>query len=265
MPSNPSTQLFHTIASLNTGRALHTANLLNNGKVVLIGGAVVGGDETATAELYDPATGMFTYTGSLMLKRKRHTATLLPDGTVLATGGDYLKNQDGGNARETNTAEVYNSATGTFSSVQNMKVARADHTATLLPDSTVLIAGGVFRPAVSELYHPTLGTFSSVGQLIQARGRHVSILLSNPAWGSLVGQVLVIGGDVTGGAIFGGAQQALDSVEIYDPATASFSYFGTMTVARQNHTAIELPDGRILIAGGIGRPFVSNTAEIVTP
>ncbi len=262
---NPATGLFHTIASLNKGRALHTANLLSSGKVVLIGGAVAGGDETATAELYDPATGTFTYTGSLMLKRKRHTGTLLPDGTVLATGGNYLKNSDGGTGRETNTAEVYNPVTGTFSSVQNMRVARSEHSATLLPDGTVLVAGGVFRPAVSDLYQPALGSFSSVGKLIQARGRHVSLLLSNPAWGSLVGKVLVIGGDVTGGAIFGGAQQALDSVEIYDPATASFSYFGTMTVARQNHTATQLLDGRILIAGGIGRPFVSGTAEIVTP
>jgi hypothetical protein len=90
-------------------------------------------------------------------------------------------------------------------------------------------------------------------------------LLSNPAWGSLVGKVLVIGGDITGGSIFGGAQQALDSVEIYDPATGLFSFFGTMTVARQNHSATELGDGRILIAGGVGRPFVSDTAELVIP
>ena len=109
------------------------------------------------------------------------------------------------------------------------------------------------------------GTFSAVGQLIQPRGRHVSLLLSNPAWGSLVGKVLVIGGDITGGSIFGGAQQALDSVEIYDPATGLFSFFGTMTVARQNHSATELGDGRILIAGGVGRPFVSDTAELVIP
>ena len=77
--------------------------------------------------------------------------------------------------------------------------------------------------------------------------------------------MLEIGGDVTGGTVFGGAQQALDSVEIYDPATGQFSFFGTMTVARQNHTATLLNDGRIMIAGGVGRPYVSGTAELVIP
>jgi hypothetical protein len=91
----------------------------------------------------------------------------------------------------------------------------------------------------------------------------VAIFLSNPAWGSLQGQVLIIGGATVSTDIFGGIAQALDSVEIYDPTTGVFSSFGTMTVARQNHTATLLNDGRIMIAGGVGRPFVSGTAEIV--
>jgi hypothetical protein len=100
---------------------------------------------------------------------------------------------------------------------------------------------------------------------VQARGRHRAILLSNPAWGSLQGKVLLIGGDITGGSVFGGAQQALDSVELYDPGTGTFNLFGTMTVARQNHTATLLNDGRIVITGGVGRPYVSGTAELVIP
>ena len=101
--------------------------------------------------------------------------------------------------------------------------------------------------------------------MVQVRARHVAIRLTNRNWKRRVGQVLIIGGDVVGGPIFGGAQQALDSVEIYDPATKQFSFLGTMTVARQNHTATELRDGSILIAGGVGRPFISKTAELVTP
>ena len=65
--------------------------------------------------------------------------------------------------------------------------------------------------------------------------------------------------------IFGGIAQALDSVEIYNPATGQFSPFGILTVARQNHTATLLNDGRILIAGGVGRPSVSGTAEVLQP
>jgi hypothetical protein len=81
----------------------------------------------------------------------------------------------------------------------------------------------------------------------------------------LAGQVLIIGGAVTATDIFGGIAQALDSVEIYNPATGKFSSFGTLTEARQNHTATMLQDGRILIAGGVGRPFVSGTAELLHP
>jgi len=226
---------------------------------------VTGGDETPTAELYDPATSLFTYTGSLKLKRKRFTATLLPDGTVLAAGGAILANGEGGGDRGTKTAELYTPATGTFASVQNMNAARQEHQATLLTDGTVLVTGGTYGQVVSDLYHSSTQSFSSVGSLIQQRSRQVALLLTNPAWGSLVGHVLVVGGDVKGGTIFGGAQVALDSVEIYDPSTTQFTSFGTLTVARQNHTATELPDGRILIAGGVGRPFVSDTAELVTP
>ena len=88
------------------------------------------------------------------------------------------------------------------------------------------------------------------GQIGQARGRHVALRLNNPAWGPLVNKVLLFGGSAFGGLVFGGGQQAQDSVEIYDPATGLFSSFGTMTKHRQNHTATELDDGRILITGG---------------
>ena len=99
--------------------------------------------------------------------------------------------------------------------------------------------------------------------MLESRGRLVSLRLQNAAWGSLQGHVLAIGGSDIGSSIFGGAQQALASVEIYDPVTMQFSSFGTMTVERQNHTATELTDGRILITGGVGRPFVSATAELL--
>ena len=71
-------------------------------------------------------------------------------------------------------------------------------------------------------------------------GRHIALRLTNPAWGDLVGDVLCIGGSDIGSGVFGGAQVALASVEIYDPVTQQFSLFGNMTVARQNHTATEL-------------------------
>lgn len=260
---DPATQLFTEILPLRSLRALHTATLLNDGQVLVAGGVQTGGVSTATAELFDPVTQTFDLTGSLTLQRKRHRASLLDDGTVLVMGGDTLPNAQGGSDRETETAEVFNPATATFSEVGSMSLARAEHESTLLDDGTVLVTGGTVEALPGDLYNPSLASFSTVGSMIQARGRHVSLRLTNPAWGSLTGHVLAIGGAAIGGPVFGGGQQAQNSVEIYDPATGLFSFFGTMTEARQNQTATELNDGRILIAGGVGRPFISGTAEVL--
>ena len=146
-----------------------------------------------------------------------------------------------------------------------MSTGRTEHTATLLPDGTVIVCGGISILLPSDLYNPASQTFSTVGGVLHQRQRHVSLLLTNPAWGSLVGKVLAIGGAFTGSPVFGGIQEALDTVELYDPSTHQFSLFGTMTEARQNHTATMLNDGRILIAGGVSSPSVSGTAELVTP
>ena len=260
---DPTTQLWHTTTPMAEERALHSATLLNTGKVLVAGGVQTGGGVTDTTELFDPSTETFSYSGSMSLGRKRHRESLLLDGKVLISGGNFLENGSGGGERETETAEVYNPVTGLFTSVENMSSPRSEHESTLLLDGTVLISGGILIQTPSELYDPAALGFSDIGEMIQTRGRHIAHRLTNPAWGSLVGHVLAIGGDVTGGAVFGGGQQAFDSVEIYDPATSQFSSFGTMTAARQNHSATELNDGRILIAGGVGRPFVSGTGELL--
>lgn len=261
---DPLTSLFQSTGSLSIGRALHTGTLLVDGEVLIVGGVITGGDETPTGELYDPVTETFTFTpGSLNLKRKRHRANLLLDGTVLLTGGNTLENSQQGGDRTTETAELYTPATRTFSYVEDMDIPRSEHQATLLADGTVVVTGGALTSTLTEVYQPGTQSFSPTGDIIQPRGRHDALRLTNPAWGGLVGKVLVIGGSAPGGAIFGGAQQAIDSVELYDPVTGTLSFFGTMTEARQNHTATELQDGRILIAGGVGRPFVSSTAELL--
>jgi hypothetical protein len=262
---DPATSLFTVTGSMKTVRALHTATLLNTGQPLLVGGVVTGGGETNSAETYDPTTESFGFAaGHLMIGRKRHRASLLNDGTVLISGGTVLANTQGGGDRTTETAELYDPATDSFTQVGDMSVARSDHYSVLLEDGSVIITGGTVDPEVGDLYDTGTKTFSpSANSMLESRGRLVSLRLMNAAWGSLQGHVLAIGGSDIGSSIFGGAQQALASVEIYDPATKQFSNFGTMTVERQNHTATELNDGRILIAGGVGRPFVSATAEVL--
>ena len=165
----------------------------------------------------------------------------------------------------TPTAETYDPVTGVWTQTQDMHVGRTEHDATLLFDGTVYVSGGLSFLDTSDLYDPASRTFSQVAGVLQPRQRHIAILLTNPAWGSLVGQVLIIGGASTGNSVYGGLQRALDSVEIYDPSTGQISLFGTMTEARQNHTATLLQDGRILIVGGVSSPAISDSAELVTP
>src|SRR5262249_20124323 len=147
-------------------RALHTATLLPNGKVLVVGGidADEGGRITNSAEIYDPATGIWAATGGLnTASRSDHSATLLPNGKVLVAGGltqivTYLT---------TNTAELYDPSTGRWSATGSLSTARHYQTATLLPDGKVLVAAGSGANNVSntplntaELYDPSIGTWS---------------------------------------------------------------------------------------------------------
>jgi hypothetical protein len=130
---------FVLTGSLNTARDNHTATLLENGLVLMAGGYNAG--SLASAELYNPATGTFSTTGSVTWARDSHTATLLNNGLVLIAGG-YGCSGSGCTAGYLGTAELYNPATGTFSTTGNLNTARDRHTATLLPSGVALMAGG---------------------------------------------------------------------------------------------------------------------------
>jgi hypothetical protein len=135
----------------------HTATLLPDGKVLVAGGTdpATGG----TAELYDPAAGTWKPTRIMLEHRSYHTETLLPNGQVLVTGGNV---NNGLSNDTTNTAELYDPASGTWAITGAMSVARVDHTATLLPNGNVLVAGGdnstpPYYPADAELFDVGLG------------------------------------------------------------------------------------------------------------
>jgi hypothetical protein len=126
--------------TMTSARYGHKATLLQSGKVLIVGG-YDGTQYTNTAELFDPATGTFLALPSMAVSRYLHTATLLPSGKVLITGGNTdLPNPLGGVT--TNTAELFDPASGTFTLLPPMTSQRSDHVATLLPGGEVLIAGG---------------------------------------------------------------------------------------------------------------------------
>ena len=258
-----STQTFRHIADMTFGRSLFTASLLPDGSVLMAAGRH-GATPTKRSDIFDSASETFSVTGDMNLQRKRHRANLLANGTVFVSGGAPGSNGTTIPDSGTPTCEIYNPATGIFTyTSEEMNVGRTEHEATVLANGKVLVTGGITSENNADLYDPNSDTFSQVGSLTDERVRHVAILLTNPAWGALMNKVLIIGGAAIGNSAFGGLEQALSSVEIYDPATGQFSFFGNMTIARQNHTATQLQDGRIMIAGGVGAPAFSGTGEVV--
>ncbi len=166
----------HT-GNLNTYRYGHTATLLSDGKVLVFGSSEL--PSTNSAEVYDPTSGTWSTTGSLNFAFSRRTATLLPSGKVLVAGGVGLDN--GIMPVSVNSAELYDPATGTWTTTGSLNTGRAYHTATLLPSGKVLVAGGqAFSGPLNyfaelnsaELYDPATGRWSYTGNLRRRLDTH---------------------------------------------------------------------------------------------
>jgi Galactose oxidase, central domain len=145
---------------MTTTRAAHTATLLNNGMVLIVGGIDASDNALRSAELYNPSNNTFTATGSMVKPRTEHVATLLNDGRVLIAGGE--DNSENAVA----SAEIYNPGTGSFgATVISMSDGREDPSIATLFDGRVLVAGGKDDTAVvetSEIYDPNMNTFTKV-------------------------------------------------------------------------------------------------------
>lgn len=260
----------------------NTATRLKNGKVL-----ITAGTAGALAELYDPNTATFSPAGTMVFNPGQgSTAALLADGRVLIVSG-Y-------------SAEIYDPLSGTFTTTGSLVAPHYYHTATLLPDGTVLIAAGqdentVVTHAIAEVYNPTTGAFTLTGNLNQDRSSHTATLLPN-------GKVLVAGGIhtttpgsgaflistelydpalgafvlgpdmlsyqdqavllMTGKVLMVGGNGAL--AELYDSSVNSFAPTGNMVVGRFDEKAVLLPSGRVLVVGGINIVTL-NAAELYDP
>jgi hypothetical protein len=221
---------------------------LPNGMVLITGGqdSTSGAPIVKTAELYNPTNGTFALTGPMQVARTNHRATLLNDGTVLITGGISATSPS---TVYESSAEIYSPTNGTFTLVappmSTMGVARAAHTATLLPSGNVLIAGGQNSSGnlkETELYQPGNGFLVNDGLLTSPRTNATATLVS-------VGgapMVLIAGG-------YGATDTApgLNTAELYDPSVGSFTLTaGTMTAGHVGHTATLLNNSTVLIVGG---------------
>jgi hypothetical protein len=241
---------FVPAGSMHVARSRHSATLLKSGKVLIL-----GGDDSA--ELFDPVSGSFSVIGPPVTGRLNATATLLADGRVLIAGGLGLTGGSDGFLPILNSAEIFDPATGTFSATGSMIQGRQKHTATLLGDGRVLVAGGYFdhicTTASAELFDPATGMFTSTGFMLTERVFHTATLLQS-------GEVLMAGGSN------GCAPDAADDppwdplfVELYKPRSGHFAFGGDMSTTRDRPAAILRSDGKVLMLGGI--PSLQNLHE----
>jgi N-acetylneuraminic acid mutarotase len=216
--------------------------MLSNGTVLVAGGLGTSGGYLTSAEIYNAATDTWSFTGSLATARSGHTATLLPNGQVLVAAGD-----DSSSSNPTlSSCELFNPATGSWSAAAPLANPRDGHTATLLSNGMVLVAGGIgtLGGRDAELYNPATNTWTTTGLLATPHWSHTATLLSN-------GMVLVAGGSPT-----------VTTAELYNPATGAWSAAGSLTTARWDHIAALLPNGNVVIAGGFIQTSPNTSAFI---
>jgi len=254
---DPANGTFTPTGNMTVGRSWHTATLLSDGRVLIVGGdSDIPEDPSqpamiTSAELYDPAAQSFTATGNMVAGRAGFNATLLANGKVLITGG-VARYRDfdciiGG-------AELYDPSTGAFMSAGPYAGSLSSlvgplegftSTSTLLADGTVLFGT---EPS-SQVYDSVTGTFSLRGAMVTGMGLpylagRTATLLPN-------GKVLAAGGEQEDTGRF-------DSAELYDPSTGAYTATGVMARARDGHTATPLPDATVLMAGGESQSCSAN-------
>ncbi|WP_235216819.1 kelch repeat-containing protein, partial [Archangium violaceum] len=278
-----------------TARSGHTATLLPDGRVLVTGGTH-SGTEQSSAEVYDPATGLWSAAGTMAMPRAGHTATLLPDGQVLITGmgspstevydpvtGEWSPTDSQSQPRTFHTAtplskgqvlltggngplasaEVY-TAPGVPSPAGELEEARTDLMAVLLPDGQVLVAGGSGTSgplASTELFNPVTGLWTHAESMQTPRASATATLLQS-------GEVLVVGGTGLEGSDLRAMSSgpALSSAELFNPLTRKWRSVGSLNQARHSHSALLLPTGKVLVAGGLdAQDTPLNTAELYDP
>ena len=264
-------------ASISTGRWGHTATLLEDGRVLVVGGQespsgklasaeiydpasdswssagemsvargaglratrlsdgrvlVTGDSDEAIAEIYDPSDGQWSQAGVMTEPRNAATSTLMADGRVMVTGGgDATKAGQDPFA----SAEIFDPATGEWTSAGSMQNENYSHGAVLLQDGRVMVAGG----ELTEAYDPATDTWAAAGEPLRERTGGYPVIILND------GMVLVPGGEFKQRRRAGA--DPIRNVELYDPSTESWTRVANMNDARSRHAAVLLNNGNVLL------------------
>lgn len=251
--------------TLQAARLHHTATLLADGRVLVVGGRGADGFTTLTScELFEPKKARWARCAPLGTARSHHAATRLADGRVLVTGGTTHDAQGGTNRFVAlASAELYDPAKDAWSPAAPMAEARNGHTATLLDDGAVLVVGGAREQRVHlasvERYEPGKDAWRAEKPLAVARWLHAAVRASD-------GQVVVVGGRSNAGEGGKGPGVSIADVERFDPATGAWATLPAMSEPRQRTAVVALPaDGGVVVIGGQTATSSTNYAETWTP
>ncbi len=258
-------------ASMLQSRNWHTATLLDDGRVLVVGGAREQKSHLATAELYDPTTDRWTAVGSLAQSRCLHQAVKLTDGTVLVVGGRSNQSgfepggPDGGMAQRPHggsqgaagfgspiaSAEVW-SVDGGWTTLNEPVDPRQRHALVMLPGGRAMVVGGATRTGLTnlvELWMPDAGAWVlPEHSLSLGLGSHTATALEG-------GDVLVVGGEPPNSVDTPRAQR-------FDAAGQRWCLAGELRASRKQHTATLLPNGKVLVVGGVSAGISESSAEL---
>lgn len=234
--NEPITEWNEVSNSLNS-RINQTTNVLNNGKILVIGGYY----DVANVSLFDPVSLTWETTGSLSIGRSEHQSIKLPDGRVIVMGGNC--NCTG--TMYTTSCEIYDPATGLWEDASEMNIPRSSFKATLLDNGQILVTGGFNEQLAitsAELYDPISNIWQMAPAPSHSYAVHEAIKLNN-------GNVLVIGG---------GEKK---SCEIYDPISQNWNIVSSLNEKRAFHKAVLMNDGKVLVTGGNNYQYSTSNNE----
>ncbi|MEA3558736.1 MAG: hypothetical protein U9R75_05720, partial [Candidatus Thermoplasmatota archaeon] len=242
-----------------------TANLLNDDRVLIAGGADDGQRSLSSCEIYDSTERKWELTSPMNVDRQRHTSDLLSDGRVLVAGGyvggghpSLIEHFSGPGNRSYSSTELFDPVSEEWSPGPSLITGRFWHRSVQLQNGDILVVGGMNITdgvlASCEILRAGSNQWIEASILNTPRARCTISLLSD-------GRVLITGGHE------GAYKIPLASCEIYDPVSDDWEFTSPMSKGRGYHAGVLLKDSRYLVSGGFSSPTTVDwqDAEIFDP